>query len=283
MRRPLASLESPARARFAELVARDAIPLDELALAIAAEEYPALEPETYLARLDELAERVEILAPAPLKSASTLRALRAVLHDEEGLRGNEQDYYDPRNSYLNEVLDRRVGLPITLSLVYIEVARRVGLRLEGVGFPGHFLAKYASPSGPEVFLDAFNGGEMLSADECVARYRARTGGQDLDPRYLAGVTSRQLAARMLQNLRRVYAEKKDDLRSYWVLDRLLLVAPGTVELQRDRGLVAARLGGSGAAARDLEAYLARAPQAPDAAEIRAVLASLKAGGGRLLN
>lgn len=276
-------LEGRARARFAELLERDPVPLDEAALAIAQEEYPALEPEAYLTRLDDLAARVAQRVPGPVRAASALRALRAVLHDEEGLRGNDDDYYDPRNSFLNEVLDRRLGIPITLALVYIEVGRRAGLRLEGVGFPGHFLAKYVSPGGVEVFVDAYHGGEMLSADECVARYKARTGGKDLDPRYLAAVSPRQILARMLQNLKRVYAERKDDVRLFWVLDRILLLAPGQREALRDRGLAAARLGGAAAAIRDLEAYLALAPAAGDADEVRATLAGLRAGRGALLN
>ncbi|HEY6004241.1 MAG TPA: transglutaminase-like domain-containing protein [Anaeromyxobacter sp.] len=270
-----ASLESKARARFAALLERDPLPLDEAALAIALEEYPSLDMEEYLVRLDALAERARRLVPEPLRAASTLSALRRVLHEEEGLRGNEKDYYDPRNSFLNEVLDRKLGIPISLSVIWIEVARRAGLALEGVGFPGHFLVKYASPMGPEVFVDAFNGGEMLSAEECVARYRARAGGRDLDRRYLTAVAPRQILSRMLQNLKRIYVERRDDVRAFAVLDRILLVSPGQIEAVRDRGLVAARLGGGTAAAQDLEAYLARMPSAPDAADVRKVLAVLR--------
>jgi regulator of sirC expression with transglutaminase-like and TPR domain len=270
-----ASLESKARARFAALLERDPVPLDEAALAIALEEYPSLDVEEYLVRLDALGRRVRALAPSPLRAASALSALRRVLADEEGLRGNEKDYYDPRNSFLNEVLDRKLGIPISLSVVWIEVARRAGLELQGVGFPGHFLAKYASPSGPEVFVDAFNGGEMLSAEECVARYRARAGGRDLDRRYLAAVAPRQVLSRILQNLKRIYVERRDDVRAFAVLDRILLVSPGQIEAVRDRGLVAARLGGGASAAQDLEAYLARMPTAPDAADVRKVLSLLR--------
>ncbi len=275
-------LESPARARFAELVGRDPVPLDEAALAIAQEEYPDLRADDYLRRLDALAARVVGRAGSPLRAASGLRALREVLHGEEGLRGNDEDYQDPRNSFLNEVLDRRLGIPISLSVIYLEVARRAGLRLEGVGFPGHFLAKYASPSGAEVFLDAHHGGEMLSAEECVARYRARSGGAELDPRFLAAVSNRQILARMLHNLRRIYAERRDDVRTFWVLDRVLLIVPGQLDALRDRGLAAARLGGASAAARDLEAYLAGAPEAGDAAAVRAALAELR-GRASMLN
>jgi regulator of sirC expression with transglutaminase-like and TPR domain len=270
------ALESKARTLFAALIQRDPVPLDEAALAIAMEEYPSLDVEEYLLRLDALGRRVRLLSPPPLRAASALGALRRVLHEEEGLRGNEKDYYDPRNSFLNEVLDRKLGIPISLAVIWVEVGRRAGLELQGVGFPGHFLAKYASPGGPEVFVDAFNGGEMLTADECVARYRARTGGRDLDRRYLAGVAPRQILSRMLQNLKRVYVERRDDVRTYAVLDRILLLSPGQAEAVRDRGLVAARLGGGAAAAQDLEAYLARMPSAPDAEEIRKLLTLLKA-------
>jgi len=267
-------LEGKARARFAALLERDPPPLDEAALAIAQEEYPRMEPEEYLVRLDALAERVRRKAPLG-RAGTTLHALRKVLFEEEGYRGNESDYGDPRNSFLNEVVDRRLGLPITLSLLYIEVARRAGLELHGVGFPGHFLAKYTSASGAEVFVDAFHGGEMLSADECVARYRARTGGRDLDRRHLAAVAPRQLLARLLFNLKRTYLERRDDVRAWWVLDRILLVVPGQLEALRDRGLVTARLGVAVAAERDLEAYLARASSAPDVQEVRRVLAGLR--------
>jgi regulator of sirC expression with transglutaminase-like and TPR domain len=266
--------EGKARARFAALLDRDPVPLDEAALAIAEEEYPRLEAEEYLVRLDRLADRVRAKAPAG-RSATLLHALRKVLFEEEGYRGNEAEYGDPRNSFLNDVIDRRLGLPITLCILYMEVARRAGLELRGVGFPGHFLAKYASPSGAEVFVDAFNGGEMLSADECVARYRARTGGRDLDRRHLAAVAPRQILARLLHNLKRTYLERRDDVRAWWVLDRILLLTPGQLEATRDRGLVSARLGVPTAAERDLEAYLAKAATAADSGEVRRVLAGLR--------
>jgi regulator of sirC expression with transglutaminase-like and TPR domain len=270
------ALESRARARFAALIERDPVPLDEAVLAIAEEEYPHLEVEDVLVRLDRLGDRVRARAPARERAASILGALRQVLVEEEGFRGNEREYHDPRNSFLNEVLERKVGIPISLSVVWMEVARRAGLRLAGVGFPGHFLVKYVSPGGTELFVDAFNSGELLSADECVARYRARTGGRDLDRRYLESVSPRQILARTLHNLRRVYLERRDDVRAWWVLDRILMLTPGQLEALRDRGLVAARLGGSAAAARDLEAYLARAPEASDADDVRRVLSVVRA-------
>jgi len=264
--------ESTARARFAALLERDPVPLDEAALAIAAEDDPDLEPAVYLARLDALGARVRERAPEG--AAATLKVLREVLHVEEGFRGNDVDYYDPRNSFLSRVLDRHLGIPISLSVLWIEVARRAGLPLEGVGFPGHFLVKYAARGGPEVFVDAYHGGEMLSADECAARHHARSG-QELDRRHLEGVTPRQILARMLHNLRRIYADRKDPVGAWWVADRLLVLAPGQLEALRDRGLAAAKLGGAEAASRDLEEYLSKAPRSGDTAEARAALVRLR--------
>lgn len=268
-------LESPARTRFMSLLAEPVLRLDEAALAIAAEEYPGLEAAAYLAQLDRLAEQVRRRAPAPLRAANTLRALRDVLFEEEAFRGNEKSYYDPRNSYLNEVLDRRLGIPISLSILFMEVARRVGLTLEGVGFPGHFLVKLKPEVGPEIFIDPYNGGELLSADECVARFKNVSHGRDFDERFLQGVTPRQILGRMLHNLKRIYVEQGDDVRAFWVIDRLLLLAPDAIDEVRDRGLVEARLGLKPAAARDLEAYLAKEPSAADAGDVADLLATLR--------
>lgn len=268
-----------ARERFAEVLSREPIPLDEIALAIAAEEYPGLDPAPYLARLDALAARVVTGAPPPVRAASLLRSLREILAVEEGMRGSPADYDDPRSSFLHEALDRRAGLPITLSLIYMEVGRRAGITIEGVGMPGHFLARYQSPSGTELFIDAFHGGEMLSADECLSRYRARTG-RELDRRVLGPATPRQIVLRMLGNLRRLYAARRDDVRAWWVLDRILLTAPSQLAALRDRGLAAARLGAAAAAIPDLESYLERAPEAQDVDAVRAALADLRHGPPR---
>jgi len=271
---PLKS-DSDARARFEALLTRDDVPLAEAALAVAAEEYPALDAAKYLARLNALATRVRIHAPEPARAATVLMAIRKVLYDEERFRGNDEDYYDPRNSFLNEVIERRLGIPLTLSLLYMEVARRAGLPLQGVAFPGHFLVKYAPPGGVEVFIDAYNGGEVLSADECVARFKAASHGRPVEPRHLVGVGPRQILARMLHNLKRIYLERSDDVRLWWVVDRLLLLEPGQPEELRDRGLISARLGAAAAAARDLTAYLELAPESPDSPQVREILASVQ--------
>lgn len=267
--------DSDARARFERLMATEEVPLAEASLAIAAEEYPGIDPYGYIARLNTMAARVRVHAPEPARAGSVLLAVRTVLFDEEKFRGNDEDYYDPRNSYLNEVLDRRLGIPITLSILLMEVARRAGLPLVGVAFPGHFLAKYAPPGGPEVFIDAYNGGEVLSADECIARFQAASHGRPVEPRHLAGVGSRQILARMLHNLKRIYLERSDDVRLWWVVDRLLMLDPSQHEELRDRGLISARLGNAAAAARDLSAYLDVVPDSTDSSQVREILASVR--------
>jgi regulator of sirC expression with transglutaminase-like and TPR domain len=267
--------DSDARARFEALLTGEDFSLAEAALAIAAEEYPSLDPKRYVARLNAMATRVRLHAPEPARAGSVLLAIRTVLFDEEKFRGNDEDYYDPRNSFLNEVLDRRLGIPITLSILYIEVARRAGLPLQGVAFPGHFLAKYAPQGGPEVFVDAYNGGEVLSADECIARFQAVSHGRPIEPRHLAGVGPRQILARMLHNLKRIYLERSDDIRLWWVVDRLLMLDPSQPEELRDRGLISARLGNSAAAARDLAAFLDAAPDSPDSSQVREILANVR--------
>jgi regulator of sirC expression with transglutaminase-like and TPR domain len=270
-----------ARARFAALLERPQIPLDEAALAIAAEEYPDLEPRESMSALDALAarvgQRVGDLRP-PLR---VLQSMRAVLR-EEGFRGNEKEYYDPRNSFLNEVLVRKLGIPLSLSLLTIEVARRLGLELQGVGFPGHFLVKCPAQAGlpGDIFIDAFNGWELLGSDECTARFRAVLHGRPFDQSLLDPVDSRHILTRLLHNLKRIYVERGDDVRILWVVDRLLQITPDDLEERRDRGLVSARLGGTAAAIRDLEAYVQGSPRASDVEEVRSLLADL--GGRRSL-
>jgi regulator of sirC expression with transglutaminase-like and TPR domain len=173
------------------------------------------------------------------------------------------------------VLDRHLGIPITLSLVFMEVSRRAGLVLDGVGFPGHFLVKLSPEAGPEIFIDPYNAGELLTADECVARFKSVSQGRDFDPRFLLAVSPHQILGRMLHNLKRIYVEQGDDVRAYWVIDRLLILSPGAADEIRDRGLVSARLGLKPAAARDLEAYLALQPTAADVGEIREMLVTLR--------
>ena len=272
---------SAARERFAALLDRHVIPLDEAALAIAAEEYPGLDPGPTLEALDALAARVGAEVGDLRPPLRVLQAMRTVLR-AEGFQGNEKDYYDPRNSFLNEVLSRRLGIPITLSLLTIEVARRLGLQLRGVAFPGHFLVRCPVQTGlaGDIFIDAFNGWELLGSEECTARFKAVLHGRPFDPALLDPVDSRHILTRLLHNLKRIYVERGDDVRTLWVVDRLLQITPDDLEERRDRGLVSARLGGTAAAARDLEAYVQAHPRASDADDVRELIREL--GGRRTL-
>jgi regulator of sirC expression with transglutaminase-like and TPR domain len=267
-------LRSPARERFEALIAAPDIPLAEAALAIATEEYPRLDVARYLGALDALAATVAGRLGPQRTSADVLRALRAVLFDEEAFRGNRDHYYDPRNSFLNEVLDRRLGIPITLSVVHIEVAARVGLPVQGVAFPGHFLVRCAS-GGQEVFIDPFHGGEVLSGEDCVARLKARAPATEFDRRHLEPVGTRQILARLLHNLKRIYVEASDDVRALWVVDRLVLLSPDDLHERRDRGLVCARLGHAAAAIQDLSAYLDASAAGEDRREVEGLVAQLR--------
>ena len=273
--------ESRPRRRFAALIARERLPLARAALAIAEEEYPELDEAVYLGRLDDLARDVERRLPERRDAARVLRTLRDVLFGEHGFRGNADAYYDPRNSFFNEVLERRLGIPITLGILYIEVAARIGFDLHGVNFPGHFLVKYVAGER-EVFVDPFHGGEILSREECAERFRRVAPGRHFHPHHLDAAPPRAILARLLHNLKKIYVETGDDVRALWVMDRLVLVAPDDPSERRDRGLVEARLGGTAAALGDLEAYLAAVPEAADAGKVREIADQLR-GRPTLLN
>jgi regulator of sirC expression with transglutaminase-like and TPR domain len=267
------------RERFAELARRpDAeIGLAEGALWIAAESYPGLEVDAYAAKLDALAQSLRgEVENAPTPAAQVQRLVHALFRDG-GFSGNRAYYYDPRNSYLNEVIDRRTGIPITMAIVYMEVGRRIGLPLEGVSFPGHFLVRVPMRRGMLV-LDAFEGGLPQSEDELRERLKrvvprgttGRVPPEELPlDQFLEPATNRQILGRLLRNLKGIFREKDDPARLLEVLNRMLLVAPDAHAELRDRGLVYQRLECWRPALQDLRDYTEREPEAPDADEIRA--------------
>lgn len=238
-------------ARFAELVQgpEDGLPLDEAALLIAAHAYPGLDLATELGRLDELAAGC---------GEPSLEAWRRYLFVELGFSGNEVDYHDPANSFLNEVVRRRTGIPISLSVLAMEVGRRIGLELQGVGMPGHFLLRHEGP--PVTFVDAFARGQLLDAGGCEARFRA-TQGDDAPflPSYLDPVGSRAILARMLANLKAVYAGRGQVEELAWVV-QLRLTIPGVPpDEHRDAARVLAARGRFAEAAGHLEALAELVP------------------------
>ena len=269
------------RERFAHLVSgsEEALDLAEAALLIAQEEHPQLEVSTYLHKLEELAAAVRIRLPESPSPSDIVLNLNIHLFREEGFRGNTSAYYDPANSFLNEVLDRKTGIPITLSVVYIEVARRLGLSLVGVGFPGHFLVKYTGPEG-DVVLDPFLGGITLDHQQLTHKLQTMYGEQNpllgQIPQLLAPASKKDILVRMLRNLKGVYLQKNDFERALNVIEWILLIEPDTPAEIRDRGSVHQRLGHLQAALRDFQRYVTLAPGADDAEAVRVMLQRMTA-------
>lgn len=243
------------------------IDLGQAALAIAQEEYPDLDMGAYVARLDELAAMAEGRSGGETNVFRLLASVNYVLFTQEGFKGNEEDYYDPRNSFLNEVLERRTGIPITLSVLYIEVARRLGLTLYGVGFPGHFLVKHVGTE-EEIVIDPFHGGEVRTIEELKDWLDRTYGGKiGFQAAFLSSVSKRQILRRMLNNLKAIYLRQGDILRSLSVVERLIILEPGSPQDLRDRGLLYLKLECFSQALQDLESYLRLVSQADDACEI----------------
>ena len=264
-----------ARRLLQRFVAQDPIDLARASLAVAREEYPELDEGHYLRKLDELASGVQAQLPSGASPERKVGRLNSYLFHELGYIGNRGDYYDPRNSFLNEVLERRTGIPLTLCIVYMEVGRRCGLRVDGVGFPGHFLCKVQLDGG-ELVVDPFHRGQLLGLDEIKRRLQAAVGDQvKFDARVLRAAKPREILVRMLQNLRSVYAERNDMPRALSAVDRLLMLSPENIRGLRERALLCEQLGGPLAAARDLEKVLELEPNATDANALRARVRKLR--------
>jgi regulator of sirC expression with transglutaminase-like and TPR domain len=250
------------------------IDLTRAALLIARTEYPDLDTESYAARLDQLAGRVSALISG-LDSQQTIAALNRVLFDEAGLRGNREDYYDPRNSFLNDAIDRGLGIPITLSIVYMEVARRIGFSLVGVGMPGHFLLKYFADGGRELLIDCFNRGDILSRQDCQTRLdEIYSGEMTLRPEFLHPISRRQILTRMLNNLKTVYLSTRNFRKALPIADLILVIYPRSAEDVKQRALLRYSLALPKLAAEDLEEYLRISPAASDADDIRQMSLSI---------
>ena len=251
------------------------IDLIRAALVIARTEYPSLDIEAYADRITELARRVAGSVP-DLHPQPTLAALNHVLFEEVKLRGNREDYYDPRNSFLNDVLDRGLGIPITLAIVYMEVARRVGFPLSGVGMPGHFLLKHYGGDGGEILIDCFNRGDILSPQDCQSRLdEIYSGDMTLRPEFLHPISRRQILTRMLNNLKTVYLSTRNFRKALPIADLILVIYPQSPEDLKQRALLRYSMGMQRLAAEDLDAYLRISPKASDADEIRQMALSIR--------
>jgi regulator of sirC expression with transglutaminase-like and TPR domain len=268
---------SEARRRFAAIVRQSSgdFRLAEAALLIAQEEYPGLDVTHYLQRLDVMAEAVRHTLGIELDPRRIVASINAYLFDDMGFHGNQTHYYDPRNSFLNDVLDRKTGLPITLAVIYLDLGRQVGLPTVGVGLPGHFIVQYAAQSAP-LWIDPFHRGEILTHADCVERVRQIYGQETAwDEAYLQPVSDHAILQRLLYNLKAIYAQQRDFERALGVVERLLLLSPEAATEVRDRGLLHYQLGHLAAALDDLQHYLQLALDAPDAAAIRRHIAALR--------
>lgn len=267
-----------ARKAFAELAALDEslFPLDRAALTLCLEEHPNLDIDSYLRQLDTLAARTEVVIGQDRSTSNILNGLREVLFVQEGLRGNTEDYYDPRNSYLNEVLDRKLGIPISLSLIYIEVARRIGFPAFGVGFPGHFIVKHQQPDERELLIDPFSGGRILTESQCQELLdRVYGGALSVQPSFLQMMGSKSIITRMLFNLKGIYYQKEEYPKALSVVERILVLNPGTPSEIRDRGLLYMQTSLFAKALADLEYYLANATAPQDATNIEGHIRTLR--------
>lgn len=249
-------------------------PVDRALLVLAQDAYPQLLVHDYLTMLDEMARLLEARVATARDVATQASILGTYIYNELGFRGDEQTYYDPRNSYLNEVLERRLGIPISLAAVLIAVGTRAGLTIEGVGFPGHFLVRLGGQGG--IYLDPFSQARIVSKEMLETLcHRALGPSAVLTPEHLAPVGTRAMVVRTLSNLKAIYGSQRDYARALLVCDRLVDLT-SLPEQRRDRGLYAVALGAFAAAAADLNAYLTARPRAADAEQVRTTLARIRA-------
>lgn len=261
-------MDDSLRREFAMLAAREPIPLARGALLIAKDEYPDLDLEKYLDQLAALAREAEPALRAAEGTVEKIQTLSDFLFTRKGFEGNREKYGDPRNSFLNDVLERRLGIPISLSVVYIEIGRRLGLNLYGVSFPTHFLVKAVDDRG-ELIIDPFNEGSILDLDEIRARlqqiYRQPL---EVHPDMLKPVGARHILARMLRNLKNIYARAADWQRVLSALDRILMLDPRSLEELLERAVLYERMECFAAALDDFQSFLTQAPEHPAAENVR---------------
>jgi regulator of sirC expression with transglutaminase-like and TPR domain len=244
---------------------------------LARDAYAMLDVDRVIARLDEIAAPLLGAGLATLPPQAQADAVSRLVFEQHGFRGNDQDYYDPKNSLLPDILDRKLGIPITLALVYCEVARRAGVNAKGISFPGHFLVRVDPPGaeGP-VVIDPFYGGRRLDTPALQRLLERSAPKQTLGDEHLTPASPRAILVRMLINLKWIYATRGDFARALLALDRIISLTPDSVAALRERGMLAARLGSVEGARADLSRLLELMPEAPDAGSIRQRLAELRA-------
>jgi len=244
------------------------------ALYIAQEEYPSLDVIKHFNTLDTMASEVIERLPTQNYPLKIIQTINSYLYDELGFKGNVADYYDPRNSFLNDALDRRLGIPITLSLIYLEIAKRIEFPMVGVGMPGHFIIR-PQIAEMDIFVDPFNRGEVLFFNDCQERITKLYGEPvTMQPEFLAPLTNRQFLARLLSNLKLIYLNNQKLEKALAAVERILMLFPNAIVEVRDRGLIYYQIGRWVAAVDDFETYLQKVPNAQDAPVIRRLLKQL---------
>jgi regulator of sirC expression with transglutaminase-like and TPR domain len=251
-----------------ELVKRRGVQVEHVAIWIARDAHPQLSVQQTMSELDALAASFDVVGLPQLDAHEQATALVQHLSLRHGFKGNQAAYEEAENSYLDSVLRRRLGIPISLSVLYMAVARRIGIPVLPIGFPGHFLVRVGAPGG--VLVDCFDG-RVVHPDDLGALLARSGGSGGMKPEYLAPVGVSDVAQRMLSNLKRIHESQRDFSRALLVTDRLVELT-GAPEARRDRGMLALRLGASQVAASDLAHYLLKRPNASDAAEVRNALA-----------
>lgn len=265
------------RQEFEAMVRRQDAEIDLAAayLMVAEDEYPLLDIASYLRRLDRMGEEVRDLVGAERHPSTVAVALVRYLFRDLGFEGATDEYFDPRASYLNEVMDRRKGIPISLSIVYMEVARRAGFQVDGVGLPGHFIVKHPQPGG-DLFVDPFNRGAVLSREDCAQKVgEIYNGAVAFEPYMLGAVTKRQILARAIHNLKTIYAAGRQREKALAMVEFLLILAPWDLEEIRDRGMLRFQLGDAEGAIADLETYLQYSLGAGDAEKVRSSVRAIR--------
>ena len=257
------------------LSASDSLDLIEAALWVAAEEYRGLDVEHECERIRLICSEGARRVWNETNPFARLDGLRTYFFEELGFRGNVPHYNDPRNSFLNQVMDRRLGIPLTLSILFMELARAAGFEACGIGLPGHFVTRL-SYQGRTILVDPFHGGSVITEEDCKELVGSSTGRSYLFRReYLDGSSDRAVLVRLLMNLKYAQLSRNDYARALSVVERLLLVSPDDSSEIRDRGFLKARLGRPGPAIADLERYLTLSPHAPDTKSVEGRLVWLR--------
>lgn len=253
----------------------DRIGLAEAALTIARSEYPDLDASRYVKQLNDMAARLKSRIENISTPEGRIAEMNRFLFEEEGFSGNRTDYYDPRNSFLNDVLDRKLGIPITLSIVYIDVGRRADLPLYGIGFPGHFLTGLLTDKG-RIFIDPFDDGKVLTEDDCRRMWHGRpSGSRTFKPSFLNPAWPKQILVRLLRNLKAVYWHLSEEMKAIWMTEWILIFDPNAVPEIKERGFFYEAIGDVKGAVRDLQKYLELAPAAEDEELVTATIERLR--------